>query len=93
MITLDLIDHALTFISSFIINIPIIANVLDTFSNLSNELSFYTNMQPLIDIFRIVRLFLPTGTIVILFSLSCLLIAINTMTGLIYFLTHLGNIV
>ena len=92
MITLEVLDNALSLISNFILNIPIIANVLDTFSHLTSELSFITNMQPIIDIFNLVRLFLPTGTIVILFSLTGLLIAINTLTGLIYFFTHLGNI-
>lgn len=93
MIILELLDHALAFISHFLLSIPIVANVLDTFSNISNELSFVTNTQPLIQIFRLARLFLPTGTIVILFSLTSILIGISLLTGLIHFLVHLGNIV
>lgn len=93
MITLNLLDHALGFLASFLSHIPVVANVIYTFSNLSNELSFYTNTEPLIQIFRLARLFLPTGTIVILFTLTSVLIAINLLTGLVYFLTHIGNII
>lgn len=92
MITYNLIDHALSFIAAFFSHIPIVANVLDTFSNLTSELSFITDTQPLVQIFRLARLFLPVGTIVILFSITSVLVAISLLTGLIYFLVHLGNI-
>lgn len=91
MITLNLLDHALSFIAAFLSHIPIVANVLGTFSNLTNELSFVTDTQPIIQIFRLARLFLPVGTITILFGITSLLIAISLLTGLIYFLVHLGN--
>lgn len=90
MITLSFIDSALDFLNSFLLKIPIIANAIDTFGNLFSELSY---PDVLIDYFRIARLFLPTGTIVVLFSITCILIGISLLTGLVYFLAHLGNII
>lgn len=90
MITLSFIDHGLDFLNAFLLKIPIIANFIDTFSNFSNELTY---PSVLIDYFRIARLFLPTGTIVSLFVITCFLVAISLLTGLIHFLVHLGNII
>lgn len=92
MITLDILDSAFDLFTAFLLRIPIISNTLDSFSNLLSELSWVTIPTFLVNIFTLCRLFLPTGTILILFTVSCLLIAISLISGLIYFFVHLGNI-
>ena len=91
MITLKIVGWLFTLIASLVDKIPIIHNALDNFGNLTSELSWVTYTQPLVDIFRLTRLFLPTGTIIVLFTISGLLVAINLVTGLLYFFLHLGN--
>lgn len=92
MITLQLIEDLFVTFQNFLLKIPIVANVIDTFSNLADELSWVTIPDNLINIFRLARLFLPTGTIVILFSIGGLMISFALITGFIRFLTHMGNI-
>ena len=93
MITLKVFEFFINVFNDFISRIPIVANVLDTFGNVIGELSWVTMPTALVNIFRICRCFLPTATIVILFSVGALLIAIQLVSGLVYFLSHLGNIV
>lgn len=92
MITLDILDASFDVFTAFLLRIPIISNTLDTFSNLLNELSWVTIPTFLVNIFTLCRLFLPTGTIAVLFTVTCLLIGISLVSGLIYFFVHLGNI-
>lgn len=93
MITLKVFEFFINVFNDFISRIPIVSNVLDTFGNVIGELSWVTMPTALVNIFRICRCFLPTATIVILFSVGALLIAIQLVSGLVYFLSHLGNIV
>lgn len=93
MITLAFIEHCLSAFNTFISHFPIFANVIDTFSNILQEFSWVVMPTALVNIFRICRCFLPVATIVVLFIVGGLMTAIQILSGIIYFLTHLGNIV
>ena len=62
------------------------------FTNLGNNLSALSVPVTLYQVFELVCLFLPIGTIVILFNITMCLFGLRFVFGLVHFIAHLGGI-
>lgn len=93
MITLNLISDFLDTCDYFISKFNFLTSFFGGLTYLGNSLHDFVFPTMLVNVFSITKVFLPTTTIITLFVITCLLVAISMLGGLIYFFLHLGNIV
>lgn len=91
LITLYLINKLasiLLYIESTLFN----GAIHTVFTSLGNNLSALSVPVTLYQVFELVCLFLPIGTIAILFNITMFLFALRFVFGLIHFIAHIGGI-
>lgn len=85
MFTLALLDFIFSIFNSFLIRI--FGNVIPTISNITQFFIDYRIPNTLLEIFKLCVLFLPTGTIAVLFGMTFIIIVLKLLIAVLHTLS------